>query len=348
MSKQVLAGKLKIGGDAPVSVQSMTNTDTRDVNKTLEQITSLANAGCDLVRVSVYDDQCVKAFRELVDFAPVPLSADIHFDYRLAVSVVENGAQKLRINPGNIGGRRELTFVCDCANKHHIPIRVGVNAGSLEKDLLQKYGAPTPKALVESAMRYVNMLEGCHFYDIVISIKASNVLDTIEANRLIRKTCEYPLHIGVTESGMGVSGIIKSSIGIGALLLDGIGETIRVSLSGDPVQEVEAAIEILKAVGLRKGVDVISCPTCGRTCIDVETIAAAVKEKTKKIRKPLKVAVMGCVVNGPGEAREADLGIAGGPNGSVYFEKDKEPRRITGDICEYLLSRIDEMCKEKQ
>ncbi len=348
MIKQVFAGNLAIGGGAPVSVQSMTNTNTRDISATLKQINALAEAGCDLVRVSVYDQECSKVFRNLVEQAPVPLSADIHFDYRLAISAVENGAQKLRINPGNIGGFRKLALVCDCAGRHHIPIRVGVNSGSLEKDLLRKYGGPTPQAMVESALRYVKMLEECHFNDIVISIKASNVQNTIEANRLIRKTCDYPLHIGVTESGMGLGGIIKSSIGIGTLLLDGIGETIRVSLSGDPVQEVDAAIEILKAIGLRSGVDVISCPTCGRTCIDVEAIAAEIKAKTKKFRQPMKVAVMGCVVNGPGEAREADLGIAGGPSGTVYFEKNHEPQKITGDICRFLLSRIDDICKEKQ
>ena len=343
MTKQVQVGGVAIGGDARVTIQSMTNTDTRDVPATLQQIRALADAGCDIVRVSVYDEACARAVRALVDGSPVPLVADIHFDHRLAILALENGIQKLRINPGNIGGEANVKELADALKARRVPVRIGVNSGSVEKDILRKYGGPTPQGMVESALGHARLLEKYGFDDLVLSIKASNARATVEANRLASKACDYPLHIGVTEAGSPGMGTIKSAVGIGALLVDGIGDTVRVSLSGDPVNEVYAAKEILKAAGvLNEGVDIISCPTCGRTQIPVAEIAEKVRTATQNLRVPLKVAVMGCIVNGPGEAREADIGVAGGRDGGALFVKGEKPRAVRGDLAEILIHEINE------
>ena len=349
MTRRVQAGSVMIGGGAPVSVQSMTNTDTRDVQATLAQIRALSSAGADIVRVSVYDADCAKAVRSLVDGSPVPLVADIHFDHKLAIAAVENGIHKLRINPGNIGGEQNVRKLADCVKAHHIPVRIGVNSGSVEKDILQKYGGPTPEGMVESALSHARMLERCGFYDLVLSMKASNVRDTFDVYRLASESCDYPLHLGVTEAGLPGEGTLKSAIGIGSLLLMGIGDTIRVSLTGDPVPEVQAGIDILRAVGLRNDhITYISCPTCGRTCIDVGGIMRRVQEELHGLQVPLKVAVMGCVVNGPGEAREADVGIAGGKDGGALFARGKEPRKVQGDLAQALIDEIKEMLKGEE
>ena len=345
MTRTIRVGNLKLGGGNPVLVQSMTNTDTRDVPATLAQIRALADAGCDLVRVSVYDEACAEAVRELVDGSPVPLVADIHFDYRLAIAAMENGIAKLRINPGNIGGEDRVRMVADCARAHHIPIRIGVNSGSVEKDLLARYGGPTAECLVESALGHARLLEKAGYEEIALSMKSSDVRLTVEAYRLAHEKCDYPLHVGVTEAGLPGQGTVKSAIGIGSLLLDGIGDTIRVSLSGDPVPEAEAAWDILRALNLRtRGVQLIACPTCGRTGIPVEQIARRVERELGDVDVPLKVAVMGCVVNGIGEGKEADVGIAGGGNGTgVLFVKGKEPRKVEGDLAEILIRKVREM-----
>ncbi|HIQ72448.1 MAG TPA: flavodoxin-dependent (E)-4-hydroxy-3-methylbut-2-enyl-diphosphate synthase [Candidatus Onthenecus intestinigallinarum] len=346
MTRRVQVGTVAIGGGAPVSVQSMTNTDTRDVEATLAQIRALAQAGADIVRVSVYDMDCAKAVRALVDGSPVPLVADIHFDYRLAIAAAENGISKLRINPGNIGGERNVRALADCVKAHHIPVRIGVNSGSVEREILQKYGGPTPEGMLESALGHARMLERCGFYDMVLSMKASNVPDTYAVYRLAAERCDYPLHVGVTEAGLPGEGTLKSAIGIGALLLAGIGDTIRVSLTGDPVPEVRAGLDILRAVGLRRDhISYISCPTCGRTCIDVGGIMARVQKELADVRAPLKVAVMGCVVNGPGEAREADVGVAGGRDGGALFVKGKAPRKIQGDLAQALIDEVRAMLR---
>ena len=345
LTRQVKAGSVLIGGGAPVSVQSMTNTDTADVEATLSQIRALTVAGADIVRVSVYNDACAEAVRQLVDQSPVPLVADIHFNHKLALKAVENGIHKLRINPGNIGGEKNVRILADCVKAHHIPVRIGVNSGSVEKDILAKYGGPTPQGMVESALNHAAMLERCGFYDMVLSMKASNVPDTVEAYRLASAQCDYPLHLGVTEAGLPDRGRIKSAIGIGALLLDGIGDTIRVSLTGDPCLEPPAGIEILEDVGLRTNcVQYVSCPTCGRTCIDVGGIMGRVQKELAGVQVPFKVAVMGCVVNGPGEAREADIGICGGGNGTgVLIKKGEAPRKVTGDLAQILVDEIHKM-----
>ena len=343
MTKQVQVGGVAIGGGARVTIQSMTNTDTRDVPATLRQIRALADAGCDIVRVSVYDEACARAVRALVDGSPVPLVADIHFDHRLAILALENGIQKLRINPGNIGGEANVKELADALKARRVPVRIGVNSGSVEKDILRKYGGPTPQGMVESALGHARLLEKYGFDDLVLSIKASNARATVEANRLASKACDYPLHIGVTEAGSPGMGTIKSAVGIGALLVDGIGDTVRVSLSGDPVNEVYAAKDILKAAGvLNEGVAIISWPTCGRTQIPVAEIAEKVRLATQNLRVPLKVAVMGCIVNGPGEAREADIGVAGGKDGGALFVKGENPRAVRGDLAEILIHEINE------
>ena len=341
MTKTVRVGKLELGGGNPVLVQSMTNTDTRDTEATLRQIRALAEAGCDLVRVSVYDEACADAVKTLVAGSPVPLVADIHFDHKLAIRAAENGIAKLRINPGNIGGEAHVRELADCAKAHHIPIRIGVNSGSAEKELLEKYGGPTAECLTESALNHARMLEKAGFDDIVLSMKSSDVKLTIDAYRLASRRCDYPLHLGVTEAGLPGQGTVKSAIGIGALLADGIGDTIRVSLSGDPLPEAKAAWDILRALNLRiRGVQLIACPTCGRTCIPVEAIARRVEQELSDITIPLKVAVMGCVVNGLGEGREADVGIAGGKTGGVLFIRGQEPRKVEGDLAEVLISAV--------
>ncbi|MBQ9210313.1 MAG: flavodoxin-dependent (E)-4-hydroxy-3-methylbut-2-enyl-diphosphate synthase [Clostridia bacterium] len=345
MTKTVKVGKLLLGGGNPILVQSMTNTDTRDAEATLAQIRALAAAGCDIVRVSVYDEECARAVRALVDGSPVPLVADIHFDYKLAIAAMENGIAKMRINPGNIGGAEKVRMVADCAKKHHVPIRIGVNSGSAEKELLAKYGGPTAECLVESALNHARLLEDVGFQEIVLSMKSSDVRLTVAAYRLAHEKCDYPLHVGVTEAGLPGQGTVKSAIGIGSLLLDGIGDTIRVSLSGDPVPEAKAGWDILRALDLRtRGVQLIACPTCGRTGIPVAEIASRVEKELGDITVPLKVAVMGCVVNGIGEGKEADVGIAGGGNGAgVLFAKGEEPRKVQGDLAEILINKVKEM-----
>ena len=350
MTRTVHVGPVAIGGGAPVSVQTMTNTDTRDVAATLAQIRAMAAAGADIVRVSVYDEACAKAVRALVDGSPVPLVADIHFNHRLAIASVENGIAKVRINPGNIGGEAHVKELADCLKAHRIPVRIGVNSGSIEKEILEKHGGVTPEGMVESGLNHARMLERAGYDNIVLSFKATDVQKMVAACRLAAKACDYPQHIGVTESGTADVGIVKSAVGIGALLLEGIGDTIRVSLSGDPVQEVPAGLAILRACGLRRdGIEIISCPTCGRTGIDVEGIARRVRAETADIRVPLKVAVMGCVVNGPGEAREADLGVAGGRDGAgILFVKDQPPRPIKGgDLAAALIAEIRRMVENR-
>jgi len=355
-------GSVPIGGGAPVTVQSMTNTDTRDAAATLAQVRQLAEAGCDIVRVSVYDDACLPAINVLVKGSPVPLVADIHFRADLAVGAMERGIHKVRINPGNIGSAEGVRRVADCAKMHHVPIRIGVNSGSIEKEILHRDGGVTARGMVDSALRHAKLLEDAGFHDIVLSLKASSVPVTVEAYELAARETDYPLHVGVTEAGLPGGGNIKSAIGIGSLLLQGIGDTIRVSLTGSPLPEAQAAIDVLRAVGLRKDfVDVVSCPTCGRTCIDVENIAARVRRELADLRVPLTVAVMGCVVNGPGEAREADVGIAGGGHRvekqgqrdqmkkgealGALFERGHPPRRVEGDLAEILIRHAREIAQ---
>ena len=346
MTRKLKIGPLPLGGGAPVSVQSMTNTDTRDVEATLAQIRALAAAGCDIVRVSVYDADCVRAVRALVDGSPVPLVADIHFDHRLALGAVENGIAKLRINPGNIGGEENVRLVADCCKAHGVPIRIGVNAGSLEKDLVARDGGATAQGLVDSALRHARMLEKAHFEDIVLSMKSSDVRLTVDAYRLAAEACDYPLHVGVTEAGLPGQGNIKSAIGIGALLLDGIGDTIRVSLTGSPIPEAQAGIDILRAVGLRGGVRFVSCPTCGRTRIDAEKIARGVEAHFRTLDKDITIAVLGCVVNGPGEARDADIALCGGDGCGALYVKGKYVRKLTGDLEQAFIAAVEEMIHE--
>jgi len=341
-SRQIKVGSIKIGGDAPISVQSMTNTDTHDVSATIAQIKALESVGCELVRVAVPDMESASVLGKIKAGISVPLVADIHFDYRLALRAIDEGVDKLRINPGNIGDPKKIKAVVESVMKKGIPIRIGVNSGSLEKDLLEKYGHTTPEAMVESAMRHVAILEGMGFYDIVISLKASDPLRTIETYRLIADRVDYPLHLGVTEAGTAFAGAIRSAVGIGVLLSEGIGDTIRVSLTDDPIQEVRAGYEILKSLGLREyGVTIISCPTCGRTKIDIVRIAREVEARVADIKKPIKIAVMGCIVNGPGEAKEADIGIAGGIGRGILFKNGEKLRTIPED--ELVDALIDEL-----
>ena len=345
MTRQIHVGGVPIGGGAPVVIQSMLNTKTTDVTACLEQIRKLKTAGCQIARLSVQNMEAARSFAEICKESELPLVADIHFDYKLAIAAAEGGASKIRINPGNIGGEDRVKAVVDVCKDKRIPIRIGVNGGSLDKRLLEKYGHPTAEALVESAFEHLELLEKYGFYDTCLSMKSSTVPTMVAACRLFRSQCDYPLHIGVTETGPVKMGMIKSAMGIGALLLDGIGDTIRVSLTDDPVQEVYAAKDILKAAGLRKeGVNIISCPTCGRTSIDLISLVNRVDEALKDCEKPITVAVMGCVVNGPGEAREADIGIAGGDGWGMIFEKgvqvDKRPYE---ELLPALLERIERM-----
>ena len=344
-TRQISVGSVQVGGGAPVSVQSMTNTDTRDAQATLEQIRALAAAGCDIVRCAVPDQAAARALEVICEQSPIPVVADIHFDYRLAISAAEGGAAKIRINPGNIGGADRVQAVADVCKSKKIPIRIGVNGGSLDKKLLEKYGHPTPEALVESAFSHLELLEQAGFYDACVSIKSSSVPTMVAACRLFRRRCDYPLHIGVTETGPVRAGLIKSAMGIGALLLDGIGDTLRVSLTADPVQEVYAAKEILRAAGVRKdGVNIISCPTCGRTSIDLIGLVEQVEQALQDCSKSITVAVMGCVVNGPGEAREADVGIAGGEDCGVLFVKGEPVRKLPyGQLLPALLDQIQRL-----
>lgn len=322
-------GPFTIGAGHSVRIQSMCNTRTADVTATVAQILSLEAAGCEIVRVSVPDTDSACALSEIKEQIHIPLVADIHFDYRLAIAALEHGADKIRINPGNIGSPDRVKAVAQAAAAHGAPIRIGVNSGSVEKDLLESYGGPTAQALVDSALRHAALLEDCGFSDIVISVKASDVHTTIQACRLLRKQTVYPLHLGVTEAGTFLSGSVKSAIGIGALLADGIGDTIRVSLTDDPVQEIRVAKEILKALNLRQfGAKLISCPTCARTKIDMIPLAKQVEEYLQTIDKPITVAVMGCAVNGPGEAREADVGIAGGIGEGLLFKHGQPAYKV--------------------
>ena len=321
MSRQIHVGQVAVGGGAPVSIQSMTNTPTHDVEATLAQIRALAAAGCDIVRVAVPDEQAARAIGALKEGSPVPLVADIHFNYKLALMAAEQGIDKIRINPGNIGGADRVEAVAKACMERGIPIRIGVNGGSLEKELLTQYGGPTPEAMVESALGHIRLLERYGFEDICVSLKTSSVPVTMRAYQLMAQRYDYPLHLGVTEAGTPELGILKGAAGIGGLLALGIGDTIRVTLTADPVEEVAAAKQILKAIGLRReGPELIACPTCGRTKIDLIPMAAQVEELLKGVDKPITVAVMGCVVNGPGEARHADVGIAGGQGEGVLFK----------------------------
>ena len=344
-TRELRLGKIRIGAGSPIVVQSMTNSDTRDATSTLDQINHLAKAGCEIVRVAVPDETAAKALRRIHDGSPVPLIADIHFDYRLAIAALEAGLEGLRINPGNIGGRREVDAVVDAAKSHNAVIRIGVNSGSVEKALLERYHGPTPEAMVESAMRHVRMLEDRNFYDIKISIKSSSVLDTIDAYRLLSSRCDYPLHLGVTEAGGPLRGAVKSSVALGLLLSEGIGDTLRVSLTADPEQELTVAWELLRSLGLRKrGPDIVSCPTCGRCEINLVNLAAKVEQHLAYETAPIKVAVMGCVVNGPGEAREADIGLAGGRDKGIIFRKGEVIRSVHGQES-LLMAFLEELDK---
>ena len=329
MTRQIDVGGVKIGGGAPVSIQSMLNTATTDVEGSLEQLKRLKTAGCEIARLAVLDMEAAEGFHQIALRSPLPLVADIHFDYRLAIAAAEGGAAKIRINPGNIGSEERVKAVVACCKMHKIPIRIGVNGGSLDKELLRKYGHPTPEALVESAFSHIALLEKYGFYDICVSMKSSSVPLMMQAYRLMHEQSDYPLHIGVTETGTEYMGTIKSAMGIGGLLCMGIGDTLRVSLTADPVREIVAGKAILKAAGLRKeGVDLVSCPTCGRTKIDLIGLANRVEEELRDCKKELTVAVMGCVVNGPGEAREADIGIAGGDGCGVIFIKGEPVEKL--------------------
>ena len=345
MTRQIHVGGVPIGGGAPVVIQSMLNTKTTDIPGCLRQIGQLQAAGCQIVRLAVPNLEAARAFAQICKESPLPLVADIHFDYKLAIAAAEGGASKIRINPGNIGGEDRVKAVVDVCKDKGIPIRIGVNGGSLDKKLLEKYGHPTAEALVESAFSHLELLEKFGFYETCVSMKSSAVPTMVQAARLFRARCDYPLHIGVTETGPVRQGLIKSAMGIGALLLDGIGDTIRVSLTDDPVQEVYAAKDILKAAGLRReGVNIVSCPTCGRTRIDLIGLVNRVDEALKDCKKPITVAVMGCVVNGPGEAREADIGVAGGDGWGMIFVKGEPVEKLPYDeLLPALLKRIEAM-----
>ena len=328
-TKEIQIGTVKIGGGNPVAIQSMTNTKTEDVEATVQQILALEAAGCQIIRCAVPTMEAAEAIREIKKRIHIPLVADIHFDYRLAIAAIENGADKIRINPGNIGDRSRVQAVVDKAKEYNIPIRVGVNSGSLEKPLLEKYGGVTAEGIVESAMDKVRLIEEMGYDNLVVSIKSSDVLMCVKAHELIAKQCPYPLHVGITESGTVLSGNIKSSVGLGIILYQGIGDTIRVSLTGDPLEEIKSAKLILKTLGLRKGgIEVVSCPTCGRTKIDLIGLANQVENMVADIPLDIKVAVMGCVVNGPGEAKEADIGIAGGIGEGLLIKKGEIIKKV--------------------
>lgn len=342
-TRKVRVGDLWMGGDAPVSVQSMTNTDTRDVQATLKQIRTLAEAGCEIIRAAVPDQEAAEALARIKAACPIPLVADIHFDYRLAIASIQSGADKVRINPGNLGGRDKLLKVAAEAKKRGVALRVGVNSGSLDKDLAEAYSGPFAEALAESALRSTGMLLEQGFTDIVVSLKSSSVLETVAAYRAFSQKSDLPLHLGVTEAGTCYAGTVKSAIGIGSLLLDGIGDTLRVSLTGDPLEEIKAGRQILRSLDmLSEGITFISCPTCGRCRVDLAGIAAEVEKRLEGSRKKLKVAIMGCEVNGPGEAREADVGLAGGNGCLMLFRKGLPVRRIPEkDAVTELLKEIE-------
>lgn len=349
-SRQARIGTVTVGGGAPIAVQSMTNTDTRDAAATLDQIGRLAAAGCEIVRVAVPDDKAAAALREICLASELPVIADIHFDYRLAVAALEAGADGLRINPGNIGGKSRVDKVVDAAKARGASIRIGVNAGSLEKELLSRFGGPTPEAMVESALSHVRLLEQRGFEHMKISLKSSSVPATLAAYRLLAERCEYPFHVGITEAGTLLRGAVKSAVGIGILLSQGLGDTVRVSLTHDPVREVEVAWRILSALDLRaRGPEIVSCPTCGRTEIDLIGLAEAVEARLAGIPRVFTVAVMGCVVNGPGEAREADVGIAGGRGKGVLFRKGEVVRTVRGGqeaLLDALMREVDSFLGE--
>lgn len=343
VTKKIKIGDIYIGGDSSVKIQSMTNTDTRDVEKTVEQIKKLESVGCDIIRVAVLDEEAARCISKIKERIHIPIVADIHFDYKLALLSIENGADKIRINPGNIGSVERVKKIVDLAKLKNVPIRVGVNSGSLEKEILDKYGSVCVDALVESALKNVKILEDLDFQDIIVSIKSSNVLLTIDSYRELSKKTNYPMHLGVTEAGTKELGTIKSSVGIGALLSEGIGDTIRVSLTSDPIEEIYVAKEILKSLNIiNGGIEFISCPTCGRCQMDLIKIANEVESKLKSIDKSIKVAVMGCAVNGPGEAKEADVGIAGGKDEALIFKKGKIVKKVSQDkVVEELMKEIE-------
>jgi len=329
MTRQISVGRVPIGGGAPVAVQSMTKTDTRNVEATIQQIKALQERGCEIVRIAVPDNDAADALGSIIARSVLPVIADIHFDWRLALRSIEAGVNGLRINPGNIGSAKKVREVVSACKERSIPIRIGVNAGSLEKDLLKKYGHPTPEAIVESAERHIELLEAQDFFDIKVSLKGSNIPLTVEAYRLFHRRHDHPLHIGISEAGPGMRGVVKSAVGLGILLYEGIGDTIRVSLTGPPEDEVDVAYEILKATGVRKkGPDIVSCPTCGRCNINIIELAAEVDRRLKNMQSTITVAVMGCVVNGPGEAREADYGIAGGKEEGLVFRKGQVVKKV--------------------
>ena len=347
-TRQIMVGGVPIGGGAPIVIQSMCNTDTRDVQSSIEQINTLAQAGCQVVRLAVPDWEAAQAIGAIVRRSPIPVVADIHFDYRLALECCRQGVHKIRINPGNIGGPDRVKAVADACRERGIPIRVGVNGGSIDRDIRENLGV-TPEALCQSAQRNIRMLEDCGFTDICVSLKASSVFKTIEAYRLMSCRCDYPLHLGVTEAGTTYMGTLKSAAAFGALLMDGIGDTLRVSLTADPVHEIEAARDILKALDLHTGgVTVVSCPTCGRTQVDLIPLAERVECCLSGVRTRLTVAVMGCAVNGPGEAREADLGIAGGRGEGLLFRKGEIIRKVPeAELFDALMEEVRRMTGEE-
>ena len=344
-SRVVTAGNVKIGGDNKITVQSMLNVVAEDIEGNVRQAKELENAGCEIVRLTVPNKEAVKTLEAVKNAVSIPVVADIHFDYRCAIESVNAGADKIRINPGNIGSLDRVKAVADACRQKNVPIRIGVNSGSLEKDILAKYGAVTPEGMAESAFRHIRLLEKFDFNDIVVSIKSSNVENMVKAYRLVASECDYPLHLGVTEAGTTRMGLIKSAAGIGALLLDGIGDTIRVSMTADPVKEIAAGFDILKAVGIKTDCPyIVSCPTCGRTKIDLISLANEVESRLSSCKKPIKVAVMGCVVNGPGEAAEADIGVAGGDGCGLIFKKGEILRKVREeDIVDELMKEIEEL-----
>ncbi|TYL12031.1 4-hydroxy-3-methylbut-2-en-1-yl diphosphate synthase [Moorella thermoacetica] len=349
-TRRIQVGKVAIGGGAPISVQSMTNTDTRDITATVAQIRRLAAAGCEIVRLAVPDQEAALALAKIKAQVEIPLIADIHFDYRLALAALEAGVDGLRLNPGNIGGPERVKAVVKEAAARRVPIRIGVNAGSLEKEVLAAHGGVTAEAMVASALKHIRLLEDLDFREIKVSLKASEVPLMLAAYRLMAEKVDYPLHLGVTEAGRGLEGAVKSAVGIGILLAEGIGDTIRVSLTGDPVQEVIAGFAILRALGLRQqGIELISCPTCGRCQLDLDAVAARVQEELRGIKQPLKVAVMGCAVNGPGEARQADVGIAGGPGFGLLFRHGRPVRKVKEeDLARALVEEVKRLAAERR
>ena len=348
ITQKMYVGQVAVGGDADITVQSMNNTDTRDIAATVSQIHALANCGCEITRVAIVDREAALALKDICKASPIPVVADIHFDYRLALLAIENGAAKIRINPGNLGDESRITAVAMAAKQRNIPIRVGVNSGSISRTILEKYGKVCSDALVESALGAVASLERAHFSDIVVSIKSSDPLLTIESYRLLATKISYPLHVGVTEAGTVREGVVRSSVGIGTLLAEGIGDTIRVSLTGDPVLEVKTAYSILKSLSLRKkGIQIISCPTCGRTEVPLIELAERIEKEVSDLPYDLKIAVMGCIVNGPGEARDADIGIAGGKDEFLLFKKGQAIRKIPADrVLAELVAEIHQMGKK--